>query len=323
MSDHVLRIAILGATSEVAKDLIEAFLNKSPHHLTLFGRRPEAILDWISGRALSGQYSVMHLDEFYATQKFDVLINFIGIGNPALAALMDTSILEITNKYDGLAIAYLSKNPCCRYIFLSSGAVYGLNFSEPPTENSLSIIPINQIQSQNWYSIAKLYAECRHRALPELGIVDVRLFNYFSHTQDMNARYLMTDICRAISNGSILITSPNEMMRDFISPSDFFNLITRIISAQKSNLAVDCYSLKPLEKSQLLSEMRLKFDLKYEVRQTDSHVNATGEKKFYFSKNNKAAIFGYKPQKTSLDSVIEEVNLYLKSIAKVQSRIVD
>jgi hypothetical protein len=43
-----------------------------------------------------------------------------------------------------------------------------------------------------------MHAEAKHRALFNFSIVDVRVFNYFSHTQDMNARFLITDIVRAI-----------------------------------------------------------------------------------------------------------------------------
>ena len=312
MSNNIQYIAILGATSEIAKDLIESFSVDGEHQLTLFGRRPNAIMEWASSRGLQGRYAVKHLDEFDINQKFDVLINFVGVGNPVQAALMGTSILDITYKYDDLAIEYTKQHPGCRYIFLSSGAIYGSDFSEPATEKSLSAIPINELQSQNWYGIAKLYAECRHRALPELGIVDIRVFNYFSHTQDMNARYLMADICRAISGDSILITSPNEVMRDFISSFDFFNLVTCILAAPKCNLAIDCYSLDPLKKSDLLLKMKARFGLRYEIGGENNFVNSTGGKSFYFSKNKRAHILGYRPKNTSLDTVSEEVDMYLK-----------
>jgi nucleoside-diphosphate-sugar epimerase len=312
MSYKVLRIAILGATSEIAMDLIQSFLENSKYQLTLFGRRPNAIIDLASSRGFSGLYDVKYLEEFNVNQKYDVLINFIGVGDPVKAVILGASILEVTYKYDDLAIEYLKQHPHCRYIFLSSGAVYGSDFSIPASEKSNSVIPVNEIQSQNWYGIAKLYAECRHRALPDLGIVDLRVFNYFSHTQDMNARYLMTDICRAISGDSILITSPNEVMRDFISSVDFYNLITCILASPKYNIAIDCYSLCPLKKSDLLLEMKARFGLRYEIGSENNYVNVTGGKSFYFSINKRAHNLGYKPKKTSLNTVSDEVEMYLK-----------
>jgi hypothetical protein len=47
-----------------------------------------------------------------------------------------------------------------------------------------------------------LHAEAKHRALFNFSIVDVRVFNYFSHTQDMNARFLITDNLRYSSTMS-------------------------------------------------------------------------------------------------------------------------
>jgi hypothetical protein len=46
------------------------------------------------------------------------------------------------------------------------------------------------------------------------------VFNYFSHTQDMNARFLITDIVRAIKNKKIFKTSADNIVRDFITPLD-------------------------------------------------------------------------------------------------------
>jgi nucleoside-diphosphate-sugar epimerase len=312
MGNKNFRIAILGATSEIARDLIGAFSKKSEHHLTLFGRCPDRIFDWVSSQIFTKRYSIKHLDEFDYSDKFDVLINFIGVGNPAKALSMESSILDVTRKYDELAIGYLKRHSDCRYIFISSGAVYGSNFCEPVTEQFLASIPINKMENQSWYGIAKLYAECCHRALIDFGIVDIRIFNYFSHTQDMSAPYLMADICRSISANSILITSSNEIVRDYISTNDLFNLILCILNSPKSNIAIDCYSLKPVKKSDLLQILSSKFGLKYEFSNKNNFVNATGDKKFYFSKNKKASIFGYEPEKRSIDTVIEEMDLYLK-----------
>ena len=38
-----MQVAILGATSQIAKDLIVAFSKQDSHELILFARRPEAV----------------------------------------------------------------------------------------------------------------------------------------------------------------------------------------------------------------------------------------------------------------------------------------
>lgn len=106
---------------------------------------------------------------------------------------------------------------------MSSGAAYGEAFNEPVNKNTKAIININNLKQKDWYAVAKLHAECHHRTLSHISIVDIRIFNYFSHTQDMESRFLITDITRAINSKEILNTSAESIVRDYISPSDFFN----------------------------------------------------------------------------------------------------
>ena len=90
--------------------------------------------------------------------------------------------------------------------------------------------------------MAKLHAECRHRSRPELAIVDIRIFNYFSRTLDISARFLITDILRAIRDKEALKTSPEYIVRDFLHPSDFHKLVSALLSSPATNAVVDAYS---------------------------------------------------------------------------------
>ncbi len=306
-----MRIAILGATSEIAKDLVLSFSALSQHVLVLYARRPEVVLQWLANSDLTAKYAVANFTAFSVDEHFDVLINFVGVGNPAQAAVMGASIFDVTLKYDELALDYVRQHPQCRYIFLSSGAVYGSSFDAPVNQNTKSTVAINDLQSQDWYGIAKLYAECRHRALPHLSIVDVRVFNYFSHTQDMNSRFLITDIARAIRDNTVLKTSAEKNVRDYVHPKDFFSLIYGILMASKINLAVDCYSASPICKSILLYEMQKRFELQYEVSNAVACLNSTGVKEFYYSLNTIAGQFLYKPSLTSLEGITQEIGLFI------------
>jgi len=115
-----------------------------------------------------------------------------------------------------MALDYVQLYPQCRYLFLSSGAAYGCSFEATVDENTSAVIAINNFQSQDWYGVAKLHAECRHRSHPELPIIDIRVFNYFSRSQDISARFLITDILRAIRDKTVLKTSSDYIVRDFI-----------------------------------------------------------------------------------------------------------
>jgi nucleoside-diphosphate-sugar epimerase len=279
--------------------------------LTLFARRPEIVRQWLTSVSLTERCAVAGLDDFDVAQQFDVLINFVGVGNPAQAAIMGASIFDITLNFDKLALDYIARHPDCRYIFLSSGAAYGKNFDEPVGLNTSAMVAINVLEPQDWYGVAKLHAECRHRALPELPIVDLRVFNYFSSTQDMSSRFLISDIFRAIADGSVLQTSADYMVRDYLHPSDFHQLVSAILAAPLSNAAVDCYSMAPIDKPSLLAAMHEQFGLQFATSAANVSVNATGNKPYYYSLNRRAADFGYQPTLTSLECIVQEMRKLL------------
>ena len=300
-----MKIAILGATSQIAKDLIVSFSNEKNKQLHLFARRPDDVTKWLNDVGLSERYLV---DEFggFGTQEFDAIINFVGVGNPAQASAMGASIFDVTLQYDELALNYIRHHPDCRYLFLSSGAAYGTSFNSPVDAQTKATVAINNLQPQDWYAVAKLHAECRHRSLAHLPIVDIRVFNYFSHTQDMEARFLITDIVRAIRGKTVLKTSADYIVRDFIGPSDFYQLIKAILTSPANNDVLDCYSKAPIDKPTLLTAMQDRFGLKYEISKTNASVNATGSKSHYFSLNNKAKNYGYQPALSSIESILIE-----------------
>ena len=303
-----MRIAILGATSQIAQDLILSFSKNQDYDFSLFGRNVELLEKWTNSENLSEKYQVQEYSEFGNHLKYDVIINFVGISDPAKAQKMGSDIFKVTEQYDDMALEYLKQHKKTKYIFLSSGAVYGGDYKDPVKKDTLATININNLATTDWYAIAKLYAEARHRSLPDLSIVDIRVFNYFSHTQNINARFLITDIVRALKNGEVFKTSPDNVIRDFITPPDFYNLIQAIIDYKPLNTALDCYTKSPVEKFNLLSEIESKFGLNYEVDENLNVVNATGAKFNYYSENKIAKDIGYNPGSTSLESIIREIN---------------
>jgi nucleoside-diphosphate-sugar epimerase len=306
-----MRIAILGATSQIARDLIVSFSAEEGKHLHLFARRPTEVAKWLTSVDLAGRYPTDDFSKF-GSQEFDAIINFVGSGNPAQTAAMGASILDVTLQYDEIALDYVKQHPACRYLFLSSGAAFGSSFDEPANENTKAVIAINDLKPQDWYGVAKLYAECRHRSLPHLPIVDIRVFNYFSRTLDISARFLITDILRAIRDKEVLKTSPDYIVRAFVTPSDFYKLVISLLAAPATNAAVDCYTLAPIDKQTLLAAMKEKFGLQYEISAATVAVNATGSKPHYYSLNKRAADFGYIPTLTSLEGVLLEAKAILR-----------
>lgn len=303
-----MKVAILGASSHIAKDLIASLAQSTAHKCTLFVRTPATLDASVQTIAEREGFPVLDYAAFDDSGEFDAIINFVGVGDPARAVQMGQAIFSVTEQYDNLALAYLRSHPACKYIYLSSGAAYGTNFSAPITGDSVAVFPINALQPQHWYGAAKFQAECRHRALPEAAITDVRVFSYFSHRQPCEARFFLSDILRSLHTGTVLEVAPDDMLRDYLTPADFMQLIDRVLQAPPGNDAVDCYSLAPVGKFELLAAVSDEFGLKFTVAGEQARVNATGPKAHYYSHNRRAEqLFGYVPGDSSLSGVLREI----------------
>lgn len=303
-----MEVAIFGANSQIAKDLIRSMKSDDYYRLTLYVRDIDR-LDQDSLSLLSDKrFNLSEYESFSSDYKFDAILNFVGVGDPARAKAMAGQILEITQKYDDLALSYLDRNPCCRYIFLSSGAVYGGGFDKAFSENSRSSIPVNELRASDFYGIAKLHAEAKHRAKADQEIVDLRVFNYFSSHQDISSSFLISDIARSIIGKSELLTSSTDLVRDYITPVDFFGIVDCLLRYGGRMVgAVDCYTKSPVGKFELLDALKSEFGLAYAVDSGFSSLNATGLKNIYCSDFSRADDFGYAPSFSSIEGIISEL----------------
>lgn len=68
----MMKIAILGATSQIARDLIVSFSGVANKYLHLFARRPDEVTKWLASVGLSGRYPV---DEFSGFAKQELMCN--------------------------------------------------------------------------------------------------------------------------------------------------------------------------------------------------------------------------------------------------------
>ncbi|MFC4276055.1 NAD-dependent epimerase/dehydratase family protein [Achromobacter aloeverae] len=310
-----MKIAILGATSQIARDFIACCDSDEAWDLWLYARRPEAVRKWLTDMGLR-THAVGDFATFGQDADYDAVLNFVGVGSPAQAQALGASIFETTLQYDQMALDYVRHRVDCRYVFLSSGAVYGGGFASPAMADSPATATINAPVPQDWYAWAKLAAECRHRALAPLPIVDLRVFSYFSRSQDLQGRFLISDMLRAIRDGSEMQTASDFIVRDFLVPEDFHRLVHAILTAPPANCGVDCYSQAPIDKPALLALMKSEFGLRYIVTPSVNTVNATGAKVHYYSTYRRAADFGYRPRWTSESGIVHETQAVLGRLGK-------
>ena len=127
----------------------------------------------------------------------------------------------------------------------------------------------------------------------------------------MDARFLITDIVRAIINQEVFKTSSGNIIRDFITPPDFYSLIQEIIDFKSINTALDCYTKSPVSKFDLLNELKNEFGFEYEAKDGINIINASGAKLNYYSTNYSANRIGYTAKYSSLDGIFNEIKQIL------------
>ena len=287
-----MRLAILGATSQMAKDFILQL--QDSHTLMLFSRRPQEVDAFMQNAGLrdylSFGYHVLPDTQWYV----DAVINFVGVGDPAKVTAMGADIFPITYKYDELALRFL-RRPNTKYIFISSGAAYGDVFDvDPAGVDTKATFPTSPLP-QHYYGLAKRQAEVRHRTLQDKHIVDVRVFNYISGTQDINLNFMAMNMIRAVKNNEVMPVDMTNLVRDFVGPEDVTKLIMCILTTPGVNSAVDCFTRGPITKNELLANMKRTYGLKFEVT-SPTFVSPTGLKTFYYSRNRAARQLNYHPQ---------------------------
>ncbi len=289
--------------------MIASFIRRDDYELTLYARTPERVAEFLHSFG-SVKADLFPLNAFGRIE-CDVIINCVGIGDPGRLRAEAASIFELTETWDKGILDYLRGRTEALYINLSSGAAYGGSFEYAVTGESCSVFPLNALTPSDYYGIAKLHSEARHRAAADLNIVDLRVFSYFSRYLELSTRFLLTDIALCIKSGEELVTTPGDIIRDYVDPDDLFSLIELCIKQRRLNEVYDAYSKKPVGKFEMLDEFVDRFGLKYRVMDIET-VNATGNKENYYSTNHRAAGIGYAPAHTSLETLCTEMKALLE-----------
>ncbi len=304
------KIAILGATSHIAKGLIYNFIRENEYKLFLFARSPEKTKEFLKVNGLKGNINLVNFKHL-GRKEYDFIINCVGAGTPNKVRDNPASVFSITEEYDDMVLAYLSRFVKTGCINFSSGAVYGSSFKEAAGDSSLHNIPVNGFNRQDYYGIAKINSEAKHRAQKDSNIVDIRVFAYFSRFIDLKAGYFLTDLIEKIRQDSEFATNSCDFIRDYLHPSDLFELIKLIMARKPFNAALDAYSLAPVSKFELLDYFAKNYGLKYRVDEKLEFSCPTGEKNIYYSNSRRAADLGYKPKYSSIDAVMKEASFIL------------
>lgn len=307
-------VAILGATGHIAKGLIVNFLRDNHYQLHLFSRSPEKIAAFLKSIGQPKTRGVViHQYGDFAKHLYDVVVNAVGVGTIDKLKGDYSQYFTVTEAYDNLVIDYLrQKRSGALYLSFSSGAIYGRNFDQPAGKKTINKLPVNQITFQDYYAIARLNAEAKHRAFKSLRIIDLRLFAYFSRFIDLTDHYFITEILNSVLQKKVFITNKSDMIRDYLGPDDLFAMVKKCLVAGKINDAFDVRTAKPVSKMEIINYFASKYGLKYQFDSSWQPASGTGLKNVYYSRYNKAASLGYCPRFTSLQNIKREAKYILK-----------
>ena len=307
------KVAILGATSHIAKGLIVNFSKNPKASLFLFTRSINKLNRFLSLMKLPKK-DIYCLDfNRFLNGGYDVVINCVGKRTPSDMEKGEDNIFRLTEQFDNLCIDYLRKHKGVLYINFSSGAVYGREFYSAAGAGSKNQISVNEINESYYYSIAKLNSEAKHRSYQDLRIIDLRVFAYFSRFIDLKTKYLITEIINSIISKSVFRTGENNIVRDYVGAEDLFSLVCQCIK-NGTNDAYDVYSRAAVEKFEILRSFHKKFGLLYEISETISPPSITGTKDMYYSTNKKARELGYAPKYDSIGLLMKETEIIMEKV---------
>lgn len=308
-------IAILGATSHIAKGLISNFLEDGNFALHLYARTPLKIQSFVDSIGRSGYINCTIYEDHadFSRGDYDVVINCVGVGTANKLQGDYSKYFTVIGEYDDLVLDYLRNgHPDVLYISMSSGAVYGGGFSEYVSEDTANCIRVNHVDPKDYYGIVRLYTEAKHRAFTGLNIVDLRIFSYFSRFIDLTDDYFITDVLNSILHKTPLVTADTDFVRDFVHPNDLFALVLKCIKTGAINAAFDVTSTKPVKKREILEYFSQTYGLRYEEEAAAGGGSATGVKNNYYSTYHTAERIGHTPKYSSLDAIQEEAAHMLK-----------
>jgi UDP-glucose 4-epimerase len=256
-----LKVLLLGSRGFIGSRLVKFFTAKG---YEVFG----CDLQEYSGKEYTYQkISVLSSDfeTLFINQQFNACVNASGSGNVAFSVSFPLSDFE-ANAFSIIKVLETIRKfqTDCKYIHISSAAVYG-NPAHLPVSESSEISPLSPYGYHKWISeiICKEYYKCY-----QLPIAILRPFSVYG---DGLKKQLLWDICSRLStSNSIQLSGTGNESRDFIHINDLVHLIDIILC--KASFTCEAYNAASGMETSIRS-----------VAQFFEHLYMTGNKKISFS----------------------------------------
>lgn len=302
-----VRIAILGATGLIGRSLTNEARQRN-YDATVFSRDSRKATEKFTFFGIE-HGTVLDYDDF-EDRYFDVIVNATGVGSPREINKDPTQVFKVTENIDSLILSYLEKYPQSRVFNLSSGSVYGRSADRPIQSVTQASFEVSHLHPGDFYSLAKLYSEAKHRSVPERHIIDLRVYAFVSRFLDLEESFFIAEVVKCLKVGTVFKTKPEDMTRDYATAEDLWDIIGFLMTLPPQNAAFDVRSAGPVSKFELLKHLSERFGLKYETGQIVNN-SPTGEKSAYYSESKTLNDLGYSPKRSALQNIETELEFIL------------
>jgi UDP-glucose 4-epimerase len=175
-------------------------------------------------------------ESLFSKHQFDVCVNASGSGNVSYSMDQPVSDFEANTVIVSKLLDTIRKyQPTCRYLQISSAAVYG-NPENLPVKESDPIAPLSPYGYHKWMSelLCKEY-----NSLYDIKIAIVRPFSVYGNGLK---KQLIWEICKKIrTQNHIKLFGTGEESRDFVHINDLISCIWLIVN--KSSFNYEIYNI--------------------------------------------------------------------------------
>lgn len=220
-----MKVLILGSEGFIGRNCVEYFLKKGNE---VFG------IDLIDKSTQSYRYYQLmpngNYDVFFSDNGFDACVNAAGNGNVSLSMVNPFNdynsnctdlikVLECIRKY----------SPECRFLHISSAAVYGNPVKLPVVETDIC----KPLSPYGWHKMISEQICKEYHSLYKTNVCCIRPFSVYGVGLK---KQLFWDIYQnTLKNKNVELWGTGDESRDFIYITDLVNVISLLIEGAKMN----------------------------------------------------------------------------------------
>jgi len=221
------KILVLGSEGFIGNHLVHYFAakNNEVYGCDLYETSLKGGYKYFKVSRLSPEW-----DELFSAHKFDFCINASGSGNVPYSMTHPYTDFE-ANALDVVRILDTIRrfDPQCRYLHISSAAVYGNPVSLPVSENSA----LHPLSPYGWHKMIAENICSEYNGIYGIRVSQVRPFSVYG---DGLRKQLLWDICSKLQTADeIKLFGTGMESRDFIHVKDVVNLMECIVDQSAFN----------------------------------------------------------------------------------------